>query len=472
MGSALGFRPSALFARLVACMLILGMLLPTRAMAAFTISDEIELGKKFNVLIRSQMPVIEDPEVVSYMKYLMERFQAAMPPQPVKFQLHVIRDDTLNAFAVPGGYIFVHSGLITAMSSEAELAGVLAHEMAHVTQRHIASRIEKGKIAGILALAGMLAGALAGGGDAGMAAMMGGMAASQAAMLKYSRNDESEADQVGMNYYIAAGYPPEGMVDAFRVIQRPQWVTGREIPAYLSTHPAVTERISELAGRVSGMKVPEKNRQPVDNTQFLRVQTLLRARYGNPEAADKFFQQQLKGSEKYLALLGLGILRERQHKVAEASKYFAEALQMRPSDQLFLREAGRYNYFRGDKDKAIRYLQAATAQDPHDYMAMFFYARLLDDYGQSDLALDYYRRVLRYYPEDAEVHDYYARALGKQKQLFPAYLHLAYSALYSNSPGRTEQALKKVKDLAKTTTEQRELEVFESKYEERKAFWQ
>lgn len=470
MGFALKSSVTRLCSRLLLVMLVISMVLPARAFAEFTIADEIELGNKFNILIRSQMPIIYDPEVVDYMNYLMDRFQKAMPPQPVKFQLHVIRDDTLNAFAVPGGYIFIHSGLITAMSSEAELSGVLAHEMAHVTQRHIASRMEKAKYGSVLALAGMLAGALVGG-EAGMAAAMGGMAATQAAMLNYSRADESEADQVGMGYYIAAGYPPEGMVDAFRVIQRPQWVTGGEIPAYLSTHPAVTERIGDLSSRAKSIKVPPENRKPVDNTQFLRVQTLLRGRYSNTEAADKYFQQQLKGENKALAWLGLGILRERQHRINEASHAFSEALRMKPKDQMFLREAGRFNYFKGDRDKAINYLQQATAQNPHDYMAMFFYARLLDDYGQSELALSYYRQVLRYYPEDAEVHEYYARALGKQKQLFPAYLHLAYSSLYANQPGKTEQAYQKVKGMAQTTTDQRELEIFEKKYAERKVFW-
>lgn len=444
------------------------------AHAGFTLNDEIEFGEQFNVLIRSQMPLIQDPEVIDYLRYLVDRFTKYMPPQPVPFQISVIRDNSLNAFAVPGGYLFVHSGLIIAMPSEAELAGVIAHEMAHVTQRHIASRIEKAKYSSMLALAGLLSGVLVGvmgGGDAAMGLAIGGTAASQAAMLSYSRADESEADQVGMNYFMAAGYPPEAMVESFRLIQRPQWVTGAEIPAYLSTHPAISERVSDLDARIKNMVIPQKNLQPVDNSQFLRVQTLVRARYSNPEAAEKFFNEQLKGPDKALAWLGLGILNERQNKIAAATKAFDEAMTLKPDDQIFLREAGRFNYLKGDKQKAIRFLQQATAQNPNDYLALFYYARLLEDSGQREQAISYYSQVLRLQPEDAEAHDYYAKALGRDNRLFPAYLHLAYSALYSNNPMRTEQSYVKAKDLAQSEAEQSELASFERKYNARKTFW-
>lgn len=469
MGSALK-KIKLHFTRLLALTLSFCLLIAPNARADFTLSDEIALGNKFNVLIRSQMPLVQDPEVVAYMNHILERFSKAMPPQPVPFQINVIQDNTLNAFAVPGGYIFLHTGLIMAMPSEAELAGVIAHEMAHVTQRHIAGRMEKGKHLSFLMLAGLLAGVLAGG-EAGMGLAMGSAAAGQSAMLHYSRADESEADQVGMNYYLAAGYPPESMVNSFRIIQRPQWVTGAEFPAYLSTHPAIPERVSELSARIRNMHILQKNLKPVDNSYFLRVQTLIRGRYSNPEAAEKFFNTQLKGPDKDMAWLGLGILNERQNKVAKAAEAFDQAIKLNPNDQIFLREAGRFNYLKGDKTKAIRFLQQATAQNPQDYLALFYYARLLEDADQGDQAISYYSQVLRLQPEDPEVHDYYARALGNKKQLFPAYLHLAYSALYSNNPKRTEQTYKKVKDLAKSPNEKNELESFERKYAERKEFW-
>lgn len=452
----------------------MSLVLAPCARADFTLNDEIELGKQFDVLIRSNMPLVHDPEVVAYMDYLLDRLTAHMPPQPIPFQIHVIRDNTLNAFAVPGGYIFVHSGLILAMANESELAGVLSHEMAHVTQRHIAGRLAKAQTFSALALAGMLAGVLAGalgGGEAGMGLAMGGMAASQSAMLKYSRADESEADQVGMNYYLAAGYPPEGMVDSFRVIQRPQWETGGSVPTYLSTHPDIPSRIADLSARIANLRVPQKNLRPVDNGQFLRVQTLLRGRYGNVEPSLKFFNSRLNGEDKALAWLGLGILNERRNRINDAAKAFDTAIRLRPGDQLFLREAGRFNYLKGDKNKAMSLLQQATAQNPQDYLALFYYARLLDDYGQTRLALNYYTLVLRLEPEDPEAHEYYARALGREKEMFSAYLHLAYSALYSNNERRTEQSYQKARELAQSELEKSDLAAFERKLAERRTFW-
>jgi predicted Zn-dependent protease len=360
------------------------------------------------------------------------------------------------------------------MKHEAELAGVLAHEMAHITQRHLASRLAKAQRINILSALGMLAGALLGGksgGDAGTAAVVGAIAAGQAAMLSYSRADESEADQVGMSYILAAGYSPYGILDAFRAIQRPQWSTGAEVPAYLNTHPAIPERISELGARLEHAGLTPDKFKLGDEEEFLRIQTLIRGRYGNPETALQFFLEQAKGPRKTLACLGLGILYDRLNKINEAQKAFALALDAQPNDQIILREAGRFNYLKGDKNTAIKLLQQATAQNPRDYLALFHYARLLADSGQDTASQDSYKQVLLYQPEDPEVHYYYAQTLGKTRQHFKAYLHLAYSALYENQSSKTEQLHKRLKTMAKTDEEQNDLKFFEKKYAERKMFW-
>ena len=105
------------------------------------IKDEVEMGRKFDVLVRSQLPMIDDPEVSMYVRSIVDRLLSVLPPQPFKYTTGVIRNNTLNAFAVPGGYVYVFSGLIMNFDTESELAGVLAHELAHVTQRHVAARI-------------------------------------------------------------------------------------------------------------------------------------------------------------------------------------------------------------------------------------------------------------------------------------------------------------------------------------------
>jgi predicted Zn-dependent protease len=446
---------------------------PVRARAEITLADELEMGRRFNQLLRASTTMVQDPEIADYTEYLLRRLLAHIPPQPFRFSLSLVRDDTPNAFAVPGGYIFLHTGLVLAMRHESEVAGVLAHELAHITQRHIARRIAQAQRINILSAVGLLAGAfLGGGGDASSAAVMGSLAAGQSAMLNYSRVDETEADQMGVASLSAAGYPLEGMIEAFRIIQRPQWVSGSDIPAYLSTHPATSERITELTARLHSLKKAVLTPSPEEDKRFMLVQTLIRGRYSSPENALRFFEEQRnKREHRAMAYLGLGLVYERMNRVGEADAAFKSALEENPGHQLFLREAGRFNYLKGDKTAAILLLQQATAQNPGDYAALFYYARLLDDSGQTEQALEYYRQVLRYQPEDVEAHYRYAILLGREHRAFQARLHLAYSALYENNPIKTEQQYKRLKNMPQDDKDQEDLSIFEKRYADRRAYW-
>jgi predicted Zn-dependent protease len=441
----------------------------------FTIADEAKLGREFDIMVRSRLPLVQDPEIIDYFEDMVQRLSNSMPPQPFPFQVSVIRHNAVNAFAVPGGYIFIHTGLITAMNDEAEVAGVLAHEMAHVTQRHIARRIEASQVVSLLSMVGMLAGAFLGG-EAGGAAIIGTAAAGQAAMLNYSRADESEADQVGMNFFLAAGYRPSGMMDAFKILQRPQWRTGSEFPEYLSTHPAIANRITEISGRLRAGKNlrPDKN-NPTEHEEFLRIQTLVRGRYTDFELAMPIFNELLTGKEgktaQCLANLGMGIACERRNQVKNAAAAYGKAVSCRPDDSIVVREAGRFHFLMGDKNTAATLLTRAIRLNPHDYMAMFHYARLLESGGELAKAGEYYRTVLRYVPEDAEVHSNYAMVLGKNQQLFQAHLHLAYSALYENNPRKIQPLYEKAAQLAKTEADKADLEIFDQKFKERSAYW-
>lgn len=443
---------------------------PAYAFGEFTISDEAELGKKFNVLVRSRMPLVMDPEIVNYFQTMVDRLSANMPKQPFPFRVSVICNNVVNAFAVPGGYIFIHTGLINAMDHESEVAGVLSHEMAHVTQRHIASRVEKSQQISILTMLGVLAGALIGK-DAGQAAIMGSAAAGTAAILNYSRADESEADQVGMSYLVAAGYPPQGMMNAFQILQRPQWTTGYgEIPSYLSTHPAIATRITDMRSKIAQMPASVQKRSEKD-TEYLRIQALIRGRYAEPESARHYFLQQEKGPNKCVAYLGEGVLYNRLNKVADAEVAFAKAVQCNPNDSMTIREAGIFHYMKGNTARAEDLLNQAMRLNAHDYMALFFIARLQVDQGNLREAENSYKKILRYVPEDSEVHYYYAQCLGKSDQLFKAYLHLAYSALYSNDKSRITQYLGKAQGLAKDTAQKQDLERFDEIYSERSKYW-
>ncbi|MDR1359527.1 MAG: M48 family metalloprotease [Deltaproteobacteria bacterium] len=462
-------RPLVLF--LLICFLAQSAFFPARAaiFGEFTLKDELELGRKFNILIRTRMPLVQDPEVVDYITEIVARLAKNIPPQPYPFTTSVIRHNALNAFACPGGYIFVHTGLILAMRHESELAAVIAHELAHISQRHIGRRIEQSQIVGLLSLLGALAGAFIGG-EGGAAAMTGAVAAGQAAILSYSRSDEAEADQVGMNYLVKAGYPAQGMVGAFEIIGRRQWFMGSTLPSYLSTHPGVADRIQDMSIRLRRLPASLRNQKDSDS-RFLRVQALTRARYSPPEIAEQAFAEQMNTDNRCMALMGQGILDARLNHVPEAGAAFQEAMACDPQDELIIREAGRFHYTKGNRNTGARLLQQAVSMNRKDIMAIFFYARCLGDAGNNKLAIDYTREVLRAVPEDAEVHTLLAHYYGADKQMFNANLHMAYGALYENNRKRVEQFFGKAKDLAKTADEKARVERFSNEYKDRQEFW-
>ncbi len=447
---------------------LLPQICPAPAQAFFfggvTIKDEKEMGEKFDVMVRSNLPIIEDPEVKQYVDYMLARLVKAIPPQPFTFKATTILHNSLNAFAVPGGYVYVFTGLIMNLDKEEELAGVLAHELAHVTQRHVASRLQKAQFVTLGSLLLAVAGVAAGGAGGGALAM-GALGAGQSAMLNYSRLDENEADQIGLQYLIAAGYPPGGMVAGFKVLRQKSWMSGISVPTYLSTHPALGDRINGLQARIQTMGKSVQNRNQ-DNKRFTRVKTLLWARYGDDQAA----LQRFSGSDG-LSSMGRGIVLARQNRINEASTAFDQALKAAPDDPLVLREAGAFHYRKGDMGRADGLLSKAMRIDPKDYMAAFFYARMLDETNRQAQAANYYKQVLRYVPEDAEVHEAYARSLGKTGNTPDAYIHMAYSAIYSHNKKLAERYFNEAKSMSARTTDKTAFKRLETVYKERKEIW-
>ena len=454
-------------ALLVLLLFLAAQLVAVPAQAFFfggvTIKDEKEMGHKFDVMVRSNMGVVEDPEVSLYVNQIVDRLVKTLPPQPFNFKAAVILHNALNAFAVPGGYVYVFTGLIMNLEKEEDLAGVLAHELAHVTQHHVASRLERAQFVTLGSLLLAIAG-VAVGGSSGGAIAVGALGAGQSAMLNYSRIDETEADQIGLQYLVAAGYPPQGMVDGFKVLRQKSWMSGTNVPTYLSTHPAIGDRINGLQARIQGMGKSVQGRTQ-DNKRFTRVKTLLWARYGDEQAA----QQRFSGKDG-LSCMGRGIVLARINRVNEANKAFDEALAASPNDPLVLREAGAFHYRKGDMSRADGLLRQAMRLDPRDYMASFFYARMLDETGRQAQAAQYYKDVLRYVPEDAEVHEAYARSLGKTGDSAGAYIHMAYSALYSNNKKQAERYFNQAKALSGKANP-REFQKLEAAYKERKEIW-
>lgn len=442
---------------------------------SFDLKDERELGEKFNALIRARMPLIEDTEVNDYVSGVVARLVKVMPPQPFSFNVSIVNNNAVNAFAGPAGYVFVFTGLLLQMEHESEMAGVLAHELAHVGQRHIAKRMGEmqaltiGQLVGVLA--GVVLGQTTGNKDLGSAIAIGSQAASAQAYLKYSRDDEQEADQVGMNYLVAAGYPPNGLVTAFETMRRLKWMQGGGvIPTYLSTHPGLEDRMGYLRDRIKLLPQDVQNRKDQD-AAFKRAQVLVRARYTDPKNAVSYFRK-LGDKATCLDKLGLAIALSRSlEDVSQAKPAFEAALACAGSDPLVLREAGRYYLKIRDFAQAKKLLEAALAQNPKDIDANFEYGRMLAQEGNPKAAAAYLDQVRMRVPENAEIRTIYAQALGQAGDVFHAYLNLAYAAIYDNKPEQVKFQMDKAKSAAKTDADRRELAKLEETLKKRSEYW-
>ena len=289
-------------------------------------SVESQIGRAIMRDIRQSGMLVEDPQVNEYINEIGHRLAAQTNDGEYQFTFFVVNDSRINAFALPGGYIGVHTGLIEATRSEHELAGVLAHEIAHVTQRHIARAIHASSRQSILTTALMLGalvlGAAGGGGDAVQAglAVAQGTAAQQ--QINFTRSNEYEADRIGIGALAAAGFDPHGMASFFEVMSRQQTsLTEMRIPEFLRSHPVTTARISEARNRAG-----EFGRIQSDDTTNYGIARarLLVDRYDTPEQAVAYFERRDYENQSNVDRYGRALAYQRDGRHREANVIFDE----------------------------------------------------------------------------------------------------------------------------------------------------
>lgn len=211
-----------------------------------TSDEEVQMGQEFSIEVEKEFPVWKNAEVTAYVQSVGDRITRVCDRRDIAYHFAVIEKDELNAFALPGGYIYVYTGLMKTLDDEAQLAAVLAHEVGHVTARHSTERLTT--MYGYSVLVGLILG------DnpnfwAGLAADL----FSTTGMLAYSRNNEYEADRLGTTYASAAGYDPDGMVEVLSKFIDTEARQPSKLEEWLSTHPPSTERISRVKAIAEGM---------------------------------------------------------------------------------------------------------------------------------------------------------------------------------------------------------------------------
>jgi predicted Zn-dependent protease len=234
------------------------------ANALLPVSEENKLGAEMAKEVERELKVHADKQVQAYVDRVGNTLarKARDTPAGIKFTFTVIDDDkTINAFAIPGGHIYVYSGLIKAAADEAELAGVIAHEIAHVTQRHIAERLVAQY--GLQTVLGLALGE-----NPSMIAGLAAQVAGTGVLLKFTRDQESEADMRGLPYLVAAGYDPNALVSFFKKLQKTE---GPGALVFLSSHPMPSDRIAALDARISRMRNPPDERNKAAHQEIKAV---------------------------------------------------------------------------------------------------------------------------------------------------------------------------------------------------------
>ncbi len=261
-------------------------------------AQERALGQRWLRAYRSQVPTSSDPLIINYLEQLFARLLPHSQLDNKQIDLVVAQNNTLNAFAVPGNIIGVHTGLLNYAKTENQLAAVLAHEMGHLSQRHYARRLEQQKNMMMPMLAGMLAGlvlAANSNSDAGVAAIMGTQAAAQQASLAFSRQNEQEADRIGMQTMVQAGLDPHAAGDMFEEMVRANRLNRRP-PEYLLTHPVSETRVADARNRAM-----QYERKPAeDDLEFQLMRSRVRVdAEETPQIAARMFKSELDKESAY-----------------------------------------------------------------------------------------------------------------------------------------------------------------------------
>ena len=209
------------------------------------VDQEIQLGNEFEQQIAKEMTLVSDPQVVSYVRKVGNRVAAGAPLGEIQPEFFVVQNDEINAFAVPGGAVYVQTGLIKAAADEAELAGVMAHELGHVVHRHGAKQVSRQT--GLQMIEQVLVG------EGGQAAQLASSLLKQGVLFDYSREDERQADQVAVTTLYKAGYDPMGVRDFFNKLLETYGDNQSVVGSFFASHPPTSERVQNVTAMVQAL---------------------------------------------------------------------------------------------------------------------------------------------------------------------------------------------------------------------------
>jgi len=399
--------------------------------ALLTPQDERRMGEDFMRQARAQLDILDDPELNDYLQRLGRRLTTGAGLAK-NFRFFLVNNSTINAFAIPGGFVGVHTGLLLAVRSEGELAAVLAHETAHITQRHIPRMIAESRRATVPTLAAVLAGILLAatshsgqGGEAAVAMATAGAAQHE---LNFTRGFEEEADRIGMNILNASGYDVRDMPEFFERMEKLTRVYDTNLPEFLRTHPVTEQRIADSYNHAEQFPV---HKDP-SSFDLYHMQARVQALLGRPEETVKAFRRNIEsGNEPNASAehygLALALLAARRYSQAEE-----ESNALFKADPAYM----PYHLLRAE----IQIAQGQTAAGMATYanaMRRFpgslavtqRYADALINAGRPGTAQDLLDKAVRERPDEPTLYRLLAKAAGETGK--PMESHRAFAEYYN-----------------------------------------
>jgi len=466
-------NPQKLFSSKFIHLIILFLLilfLASRSIS-MTIEEEKKMGEKIYLELKKEVEFVTDLDIQAFINRMGYSLVSQLAPSSFDFKFSVIKSLEPNAFAIPGGYIFLTTGILSLAENEHEVAGVMAHEIAHVMARHIAQLIEKSKGLNIVSLAGVIAAILVGGGGKGSEA--GGtmaMALSEAYKLKYTREMETDADQNSLRYLIKAGYDPNGMLSFLKKIYKINLTQAPQIPAYLSTHPAIDSRISLVENLIQvGPKVKGPFRS-FSNFNRIKIKAFVEER--EPNVSINHFRSIVEDNPKQVeGYYGLGLSYRKMGRLDKSIEALRSAQDLSPDDPEILKEIGISYFLLGRIEESIENLESAISHQKareykEDYLTLYYLGRAYQEKGDFTKALQQFLKIEKEIPNNIDVlfslgsiygrmgqkglsHFYFAKHFKIKGDYKNALLHfrMALQFLERKSP-EAEEAQREIKNLS------------------------
>jgi predicted Zn-dependent protease len=403
---------------------------------------EVRISREFRREARKRLKLVQHPEVERYINQVGQRIVAAVGPQPFDYRFFVVENSQLNAFAVPGGSIYMHTGLIDRVSSTDEIAGVLAHEIAHVNGRHAVRMAGGPDPLTLLSLLGVFLG-----GSGPQAALTLGQALAVTRQLSYNRQLEQEADTLGVKYMAAAGFDPQAALSFLKTVDQERILNPIEIPPYLMTHPLSQERIVGVESAIRSLALKRPKSDAPDPLK--KIQTLLRLERHEADAVVAQYEKALSQNPKSAeAAQLLGLAHYNGGRWAKAAEYLERARAADLKSPGIDRDLGRLYTQTGEFGLAREALERALAAEPGEPLNYLLVGELYEKESKLLEAAGAYLRANQLAPMWPVPARQLGIVYGKMNRLGDAYYYLGRSHLLADEDelaiGDLERALKHV----------------------------